>query len=503
MKACARLCAAAVLAATLLSIPNCRAFVSSAHSYYVDPAGNDADSGMSPRRPWRTVARVNSAGLQPGDTIHFKSGGLWRETLEPAHGGAPGRPITFSRYGNGPKPVISGSDPVSGWAPTVGGVYSAALPKRPDNVFVDGGPGWGLKRACCLPGAACSPKARCAIGPMTPGSWYWNPRQRRLYLRLSDDSNPANHSIEAAIRLYGMKVIADGGEKSYLTVDGLTFERTGGYGLYFYTNAERHDGANGIIVRDCTVTQTGTGQVDDGSYYNGIHYSQAIELPTAPLFEGNTISFTGNHGNGINSQNADDARIIGNDVTHFNHHGLDTKHSRAVIIEGNRVHDSVDTNGIYQEYSDDGLIERNVVYRIVGATVPGRGSGIQIDTDSNGARILNNSIYDVFTGIYIKRPATVESNVVADAVHAVVEAKGGALFRNNVWGEPAIIFIGNRRYEGAAWTASGHDDLIADPMLADPAAGNLTPLPSSPCLARRAGASFVPDGKRNQPKLIR
>jgi hypothetical protein len=471
--------------------------LASDHSYYVDPNGDDSASGLSPRHPWRTIARVNSANLEPGDKVYFKSGGLWRETLDPARGGAPGRPITFTRYGDGRKPVISGSDLVAGWTRDIGETYSAPLGKEPYNVFVDGGPGWGLKRACCLPDSACAAAARCAIGPMKRGSWYWN--GRRLYIRLSDGSSPAGHSIEAATRLYGMEVIADAGEKSFITVDGLAFERAGGYGLYFYTNAERREGMSGIIVRDCTVAQTGTGQVDDGSYYNGIHYSQGMELPTAPLFERNTISYTGNHGNGINSQNADGARLIGNDVTHFNHSGLDTKHSRGVIIAGNRVHDSIDSNGIYQEYSDDGLIERNFVYHIVGATVPGRGSGIQVDSGCSRARILNNSIFDVFTGIYIKRPATVENNVVADAVHAALEARDGGLFRNNVWGTPAILFVGNRRYDGAAWTASGHDDIIADPMLTDPPEGNFTPLPSSPCIARSAGATFAPTAVRSAP----
>jgi hypothetical protein len=483
--------AAAAFAAIALSLPARRVFASSSHSYYVDPAGNDANDGLSPQRAWRTVARVNSANLQSGDAVYFKSGGLWRETLEPAHGGAPGMPITFSHYGSGPRPIISGSDVVGGWTASIRKTYSAPLRERPNNVFVDGGPGWGLTHACCLPGSACLAITPCAIGPMTAGSWYWNGGAHRLYVSLPDGSNPAAHSIEAATRLYGMKVIADASEKSYITVRGITFERTGGYGLYFYTNAERRNGANGITVRDCTVTQTGTGQVDDGSYYNGIHYSQAIELPTAPVFEGNTISYTGNHGNGINSQNADRAILLNNDVTHFNHHGLDTKHSRAVIIEGNRVHDSVDTNGIYQEYSDDALIEGNVVYRIVGATTPGRGSGIQIDTQSNGAKILNNSIYDVFTGIYLKRPALVENNVVADAAHAVLEAKRGGFFKNNVWGEPAILFIGDRRYDGPSWTALGNNDVIADPMFADPARGNLRPLPSSPCVTKRAGATFI------------
>jgi hypothetical protein len=492
VKAFASAClATAIFTVIALSFPTRRLFASSSHSYYVDPAGRDSNDGLSPKRAWRTVARVNSTSLQPGDAVYFKADGLWRETLEPIRGGAPGMPITFSHYGSGPRPIISGSDVVGGWSEGIRGTYSAPLREKPNNVFVDGGPGWGLTHACCAPGSACLAIAPCAIGPMTAGSWYWNAGAQRLRVWLPDGSSPASHSIEAATRLYGMKVIADGGEKSYLTVDGLTFERTGGYGLYFYTNAERGNGANGIVVRNCTVTQTGTGQVDDGSYYNGIHYSQAKELPTAPVFEGNTISYTGNHGNGINSQAADRAILLNNDVTHFNHHGLDTKHSRAVIIEGNRVHDSGVSNGIYQEYSDDALIEGNVVYRIVGATVPGRGSGIQIDTQSDGAKILNNSIYDVLTGIYLKRPALVKNNVVADATHAVVEAKRGGFFSDNVWGEPAIIFIGDRRYDGASWTASGHNDVIADPMFADPADGNLRPLPSSPCIARRAGATYA------------
>jgi hypothetical protein len=38
------------------------------------------------------------------------------------------------------------------------------------------------------------------------------------------------------------------------------------------------------------VLQTGTGLVDDGGYYNAIHFSQAVELATASSFVGNVIS---------------------------------------------------------------------------------------------------------------------------------------------------------------------------------------------------------------------
>ena len=108
-----------------------------------------------------------------------------------APGAAPGRPVTFTAYGNGPAPIISGSDIVKGWSLSNGSIYRARSSK-PNNVYVDGGPGWGLARACCLPSESCAQSGSCAKGPMTAGSWYWNPATSDLYVWLEDGSNPAN-----------------------------------------------------------------------------------------------------------------------------------------------------------------------------------------------------------------------------------------------------------------------------------------------------------------------
>ncbi len=459
---------------------------SQGRSFYVDPAGSDSNSGTSPESPWRSIAKVNALALEPGDTIYFKRSGEWRETIEPRRGGAPGQPVTFTAYGNGPQPIISGSDIIRGWTRGDGAIYRAHS-QKPVNVYVDGRPGWGLLHACCAPGSACAPSGSCAVGPMEPGSWSWDAGTGTLSLWMPGGSDPNTHTIEAATRTFGMNVVGDGGEKSNIVVDGITFERTAGGGLYFFSNDEGGVGFSGIVVRNCTVTQTGTGHVDDGSYYNGIHYSQHVELPTAPIFEHNRISFTGNHGNGINSQHADNAQLLNNDVSEFNHSGLDMKNSKGDIVRGNIVHDSFDTNAIYQEYCSDGLIENNVVYNVPG-TRPGRGSGIQIDVDSTGARIFNNSIYNVLTGLYLIHPATVQYNAIANAAHAVVEANEGGDFAHNVWGPSPTFFLGNQRYDIAGWKMAGHpDDIAGDPMWADPAHGNFSVPPSSPIVAARAG----------------
>jgi hypothetical protein len=71
-------------------------------TYYVSPAGSDANSGTSPSSPWRTVKRVNEAALQPGDGVLFQGGASFAdETLMPSASGAPGSPIVFGTYGAG------------------------------------------------------------------------------------------------------------------------------------------------------------------------------------------------------------------------------------------------------------------------------------------------------------------------------------------------------------------------------------------------------------------
>lgn len=89
-----------------------------AAAYYVDSEyGDDSGDGLSPESAWRSVARVNAASFEPGDSVRFRRGGYWRETLTVPSGGAPGAPVTFGSYGSGPRPVIGGGEFVNGWAP--------------------------------------------------------------------------------------------------------------------------------------------------------------------------------------------------------------------------------------------------------------------------------------------------------------------------------------------------------------------------------------------------
>lgn len=77
-----------------------------ARTFYIDPAGSDAEDGLTVQRAWRSPEQVSRAVLRPGDTVLFRSGGVWREPLIVMASGSPDKPIRFGRYGEGPKPLL-------------------------------------------------------------------------------------------------------------------------------------------------------------------------------------------------------------------------------------------------------------------------------------------------------------------------------------------------------------------------------------------------------------
>jgi hypothetical protein len=92
-----------------------------ATTYYVDSVGGlDINNGTSNSTPWQTIAKVNSSTFNPGDSILFDAGDTWREQLTIPASGSAGNPITFSSYGNGANPIISGANLIGGGGWTQG-----------------------------------------------------------------------------------------------------------------------------------------------------------------------------------------------------------------------------------------------------------------------------------------------------------------------------------------------------------------------------------------------
>lgn len=79
-------------------------FIVTGKSYYVSNSGDDSNDGLSPETPWATVKKVSKAKLKPGDGVFFERGDVFREFVLHCQKG-----VSYSAYGEGPKPVITGS----------------------------------------------------------------------------------------------------------------------------------------------------------------------------------------------------------------------------------------------------------------------------------------------------------------------------------------------------------------------------------------------------------
>lgn len=77
-------------------------------TYYVSAAGSDGNPGTSSLAPWKSLAKVNSAVLGPGDTVSFRRGDTWAGGIVANQSGTATAPVTLNGYGSGSAPVITG-----------------------------------------------------------------------------------------------------------------------------------------------------------------------------------------------------------------------------------------------------------------------------------------------------------------------------------------------------------------------------------------------------------
>src|SRR5690606_37078572 len=78
-----------------------------AETYYVDARdGDDRASGRDSTAAWRSLARVNQATFQPGDTLLFRAGRIYEGQLKPQGSGTPAQPIVVANFGEGYKPRL-------------------------------------------------------------------------------------------------------------------------------------------------------------------------------------------------------------------------------------------------------------------------------------------------------------------------------------------------------------------------------------------------------------
>ncbi len=194
----------------------------SATTYYVDPAGSNANDGLSPATPWRTLLKVGISSFQPGDSILFKRDGVWNEWLTPPSSGAAGNLIKFDAYGNGRPPEFTGyyATAASQWTNTSGHVWqitlSATQPISQLN-FIRFGTIWGNLQT-----------AQTALA--NDRDWYYDSTNQILYAYSSSGNPVSAFGSVTPIILSGQSLININGV-SYIEIQHIKLDWYDGYGV--------------------------------------------------------------------------------------------------------------------------------------------------------------------------------------------------------------------------------------------------------------------------------
>jgi len=195
--------------------------VASATTYYVSSStGNDSNNGTSSSTAWQTIAHANGQSFNPGDSVLFKRGDVWNESLTPASSGSSGNPITFDAYGAGAAPNLTGyyAVPATAWVQVTGNAWKAPVPATYTAVnFCLFGSIWGQKVA--------------AVSSNLTAQWDFYLASGHVYVY--SVGNPATYYNEAIVpmALSNVPVININGQ-SWLTFQHFLVNWFDQYGVY-------------------------------------------------------------------------------------------------------------------------------------------------------------------------------------------------------------------------------------------------------------------------------
>lgn len=229
-------------------------------TYYVSNSGSDNNNGTSSSNPIKTIYKVNSLDLQPGDKVLFRRGDSWiGSSLNLKASNSTSERITISNYGDSQssKPIISMIHDLNNWNSTGSWSYQGSnIWSIPINYAI------GLNRLFINGKEAIKAESKSVLN--SKSNWYGSAD----YLYIYSSTNPASafNSIKVPYNNYNKYTLTVEGNN--FTISGLDFR--GGIDCIVLTNA------NNFIIENSNIgwgttrygmrTSSVTGTVSD----NGI-----------------------------------------------------------------------------------------------------------------------------------------------------------------------------------------------------------------------------------------
>jgi len=414
-------------------------------TYYVDRSGgDDAKNGLSPENAWRTIAKVNASNFAAGDSILFKRGETWRESLTVPSSGSAGNPVTIAAYGTGAKPIIQPTNVIPGPWTRVGAtnVYYATYASIPLQVFVEN--------------EYCRPAHWPAAAGSSPPSFAYPSSNSGDSVHLIDNAlhgKASSDLVGAQLRIYTnpwtqktATVSAWDDVTSAMTIDDISVNPATSMRYYL-------TGMVWMITENTWVYDSGTQRLYIWKKGGGDPTTATVEASSNNsainatdksniTIDSMVVRFAGHYGIYINNWNSNVSNVfINNSEAHYNGKvGIflsPIQSSRGYTIDNTTVYNNfVDhniENGIlYQGSVSGSYIRSNTITNSGGVYPHLPGAGMGILTSITAGVIDNNAISGVaYNGILHSGNDGAITNNTISHTNIYLEDGGGTYTTNN------------------------------------------------------------------------
>jgi len=428
----------------------------SAREYHVSVLGSDEEDGTI-RKPFRTINHAAQIA-EAGDVITVHKG-VYREWINPKHGGESDTKRIVYRAAENEKVEIKGSEQVKGWKKTEGTVWKITLP---NSFFGDYNPykdpirgdwfwdnGWTQHTGeVFLNGKSLweTDSLQKVVNPQINQNFQDRDGQKYKWYCKSDEEtttiyanfqkfNPNKELVEISVRRTCFYPSKQG--INYLTISGFNFsqaatqwaaptaEQVGmisthwNKGWIIENNIISNSKCNGITLGK----ERGTGHnvwLDDQSIDGSLHY---IEVTFRTLRNGWNRDKIGSH------------IVRNNEIFDCGQTGICGSMGAAFsLIENNHIHHIYTKRQYYGAEMGGIKFHAAIDTRIVGNRIHDCDRGVWLDWMAQGTRVsrnmfYNNTDYDVFMEVD-HGPTLLDNNIFASTKNIWSMSQGGAYVHN-------------------------------------------------------------------------
>lgn len=438
-------------------------------TYYVAANGDNSNNGRSASSPFLSLANINALQLRPGDRVLLRRGDTFRGGLLIRQSGSVAQPIIFDAYGVGPKPILSGSEPLTKWTNLGNNRWQATCSGCTDRVT-------GLYRSNnALPMGRYPNLSDASKGYLTVQS-----HTGKTHLT-SQQPLPTNWTGGEAV-YRPVQWILNRATITGQTGNTLNLAGSGNYDIsdnwgYFIQNHPATLDQPGEWYYDPT-TKTILLYDSQTNPNDQVHtatvFAEAVRLSGVSFVNIRNLHITQTLATGLLADDGSNLVFADNDITQSGEDGITIRGNGSQIVLENNLIENINNNGVGIAAYQNVTVRGNIIRRIgltAGRGKSGDGTYVGFQSASTANTLIENNVFDNigYNALNFSTSTTIQRNRISN--FCLTKSDGSGIYIWNGSRQPMrdirilsnIVYNGIGAPEGTpAGTYSGANGIYLD-----------------------------------------